>query len=385
MMSSQDISLDDHTKLEAAADNEVDVSTEKNASVSAKRTPEATAPCPRWGQTMTMIDNSRFIVYGGQTVDSDSVKALSDLYVYDLLEHKWTKPILNSDDSARTWHTANFLPERRLLLCFGGEVLDEKTGLIATDKVMALDTDIMLFYPPAVSGQAPSGRGGQASCVLPVTNDMVVFGGVRNGKWLNSVSILDTNRWRWSTLKALGDAPRPRSYHSVTAIGDDGTVGNRVIVFGGNDGSRCFNSVHVLEATTLGADQHRKTKWAWSHPKCNGEAPAPRTGHSATLLSDGSTILIYGGWDPNAEDENGDDVIFGDSFLLDTRNWTWRQGPKPRYHQSVSKSAANAGAERVGHSALLAPGPEGVQVLVFGGRLPENKFASDFQSLVVPF
>lgn len=58
-----------------------------------------------------------------------------------------------------------------------------------------------------------SGRGGHASCVLPQGNELVVFGGVKNGKWLNSVSILDTNRWVWSTIKAVGDAPRPRSYH----------------------------------------------------------------------------------------------------------------------------------------------------------------------------
>lgn len=72
---------------------------------------------------------------------------------------------------------------------------------------------IMLWYPPTVSGQVPSGRSGHSGCVLPQTNELVVFGGVKNGKWLNSVSILDTNRWKWSTLKAVGDAPPPRSYH----------------------------------------------------------------------------------------------------------------------------------------------------------------------------
>lgn len=152
-------------------------------------------------------------------------------------------------------------------------------------------------------------------------------------------------------------------------------LGKRVVIFGGNDGSHCFNSVHVLEVSDK--------KWIWSNPKCKGDAPSPRTGHIATLLNDGMTIMVYGGWDPNTEDKDGNDLIFGDSFLLDTKTWTWRTGPKARYEKS--KSASNSGANRVGHSAVLAPGGQnGVQVLVFGGRVHENAFASDFQSLMVP-
>ena len=99
------------------------------------------APCRRWGQTMTMIDHRRLIVYGGQTIEKNTAKPLADLFVYDMMDGTWTQPI-HCDGVARTWHTANFLPERQLLLCFGGEVLDETTGkLLTTDQVMVLDTD----------------------------------------------------------------------------------------------------------------------------------------------------------------------------------------------------------------------------------------------------
>jgi len=135
----------------------------------------------------------------------------------------------------------------------------------------------------------------------------------------------------------MGDAPRPRSYHSATAVGDC------IIFIGGNNGKECFNSVHVLESK--GGDS-----WAWSHPKVGGKAPSPRTGHVATLLDDNKTILIYGGWDPNTEDDKGDDTIFGDSFLLDTTTWTWQKGPRPRF-VGDSKKCENFGAHRVGHSA----------------------------------
>ena len=81
--------------------------------------------------------------------------------------------------------------------------------------------------------------------------------------------------------------------------------------------------------------------------------------------------MIYGGWDPNTEVENGDDMMFGDSYLLDTKTWSWRTGPKPRYEGA--SSSTNGGPERVGHSAVLAPGGKhGVQVLVFGGRVQHS-------------
>ena len=335
------------------------------------------APTPRWGQTMTMITDTKFIIYGGQTFDpnDDSAKPLSDLFVYDLLESKWSQPI-NCDGVARTWHTANFLPQRQLLLCFGGDVKDEKMGkMTSTDQVMVLDTEIMLWYPPTVSGQIPSGRSGHSASVLEDTIELVVFGGVKNGKWLNSASVLDTNRWKWSTIRAIGVAPPHRSYHSSTAIKSDDNSGSRIVIFGGNNDSKCFNTVHVLERLSNG-------KFAWSHPKCSGDIPRPRTGHTATLLSDGHTILIYGGWDPNTEDEDcEEDLVFGDSFLLDTKTWTWSKGPSPRYGATY-QSGKNGGRCRVGHSAVLAPSSsEGLQVLAFGGRLPDNEFAADFQSL----
>ncbi len=241
---------------------------------------------------------------------------------------------------------------------------------------MVLDTEIMLWYPPSVFGSIPSGRSGHTASLLPNTNELIIFGGVKNNKWQKSLAVLDTMRWKWSVPKISGMAPRARSYHTATPIPSS----NLLVIFGGNNETQCFNTVHVLDT--------KDEDWTWSHPTvscANCSPPRPRTGHIATLLEDGKTILIYGGWDPNDDEVSEDNMIFGDSFLLNTETWTWRAGPKPKFlshqqHQGVN----NGGLNRTGAASALAPGVDTSQVLIFGGRVPTDEtFSNDFQSCTV--
>jgi N-acetylneuraminic acid mutarotase len=347
----------------------------KDESPSCVSVVDKNAPTPRWGQTMTLIDDSKVLVYGGQLYDpaENKLTTMTDLYVYDLKKKTWSKPV-NCEGMPRTWHSATFLPDRQLLISFGGESFNPKTKkTVTTDQVMVLDTEIMLWYPPSVSGNVPSGRSGHTATLLPNTNELVVFGGVKNNKWQNTMAVLDSMRWSWSVPKITGTAPKPRSYHSATAVPSSDGDGYMLVVFGGNNETECFNTVHVLDAT--------KENWSWIHPNVSGTPPLPRTGHNATLLEDGKTIFIHGGWDPNDDQANDEDMMFGDSFLLDTSTWTWKAGPKPKF---VPGAGENGGLKRVGASSVLAPGDDMSHVLIFGGRIPGDKFASDFQSATVP-
>jgi len=390
--------------------------------------PAGNIPMGRWGHTLTLVDHSRIVLYGGQTYDTstNTLRTLSDLYLYDMNKRKWNKPI-NCESLSRNWHTTTFLPDRQLLIAFGGESHDAKSGKnVTTDQVMVLDTEIMLWYPPSVSGTIPAGRSGHTSSLLPSSNDLVIFGGVgKNGKWQKNVAVLDTARWKWSLPKIMGSSPRARSYHTATPVPRAGKGGSGLLViFGGNDDEKSFNSVHVLDtmpnpengeghedpngeksSTSSSSSSSSSTEkvWRWSHPTVSGTPPSPRTGHCATLLEDGKTILIYGGWDPCEDDGAGnidgtttcdnknasvaqsdEEMIYGDSFLLDTEAWTWSPGPKPKFFSLGANGPSNGGRRRTGHAAVLAPSTDGTQVLSFGGRVPNDKFTNDFQSIVIP-
>ena len=311
------------------------------------------APSPRWGHSSTLIDSDRLFIYGGQS----ETGTLQDLFVYSMATNKWSKPV-NCEGLPRQWHTATYLPERQLLISFGGEAPNKKGKISTTDQVMVLDTELMLWYPPSVSGQIPSGRSGHTANLLPNTNDLLIFGGVKGRKWTNSVALLDISRWKWSVLKIVGDGPRPRSYHSATPILKSSHK-CWLVIFGGNDSVKSYNTVHVLETNN--------NIWTWIHPMCSGDLPPPRTGHCATLLDDQSTIMIYGGWDPNTDDEDIEDIILKDVYLLDTTTWTW------------TKVKNDVGSRRVGHTSLLS----GSDVLVFGGRTPGG-FTNEFLTLEGP-
>ena len=332
------------------------------------------SPCPRWGHTMTKLKGNRLLVYGGQSFDLEGNPIiLSDVHVYDTTKRVWSKPI-GGRAEARQWHSATFLPERQLLISFGGETIDngKKNKVVTSDSLKVLDTEIMLWFPPAVSGDIPTGRSGHTATLLPNTNELVLFGGVKGSKWLNTVSILDTTRWIWTTPKIAGSAPKPRSYHSATAVKKHN--GFAIVVFGGNNKSSCFDTVHILE--------NKENEWKWSHPTITGKAPFPRTGHSATLLDDGKTISIYGGWDPNEEDSTtGGENIFKSSFLLDTETWEWKSGAKavPGGSGSDATCAEDCGPKRCGHTSVL--NPESGEVWLFGGRIPGEALAGDFQRL----
>jgi hypothetical protein len=147
-------------------------------------------------------------------------------------------------------------------------------------------------------------------------------------------------------------------------------------MFGGNNKSSCFNTVHVLET------DEQNNQWKWSHPTVTGIPPFPRTGHSATLMQDGKTICIYGGWDPNEEGETtGEEKIFKSSFLLDTETWRWKPGLKAAAggNGTDSVSTEDCGPKRCGHTAAL--NQESGEIVLFGGRIPGEILAGDFQRL----
>ena len=65
---------------------------------------------------------------------------------------------MNCEGHPRVWHACAPLPNKHGVLVYGGErdIGTEAAELMTS--LMVLDTDLMLWYPPAVCGHAPSAR-----------------------------------------------------------------------------------------------------------------------------------------------------------------------------------------------------------------------------------
>jgi hypothetical protein len=152
-----DESHDDHhfeSSIDALSQHNISPDSKANSSIS-KLPIDNGAPPARWGYTMTCLDDDKdhpkVLVYGGQTVTEDlEVVTHGDIHVYDVATESWSKPV-HCEGVDRQWHSATFVPERQLLIAFGGEAPDKSakknTGKMSSmNQVMVLDTEIMLWY-----------------------------------------------------------------------------------------------------------------------------------------------------------------------------------------------------------------------------------------------
>jgi hypothetical protein len=90
----------------------------------------------------------------------------------------------------------------------------------------------------------------------------------------------------WSTL-ASGSMQTPSPRHNHSAVYDPNPAGNRrMIVFGGEDGGGLLDEVWVLDLVTE----------EWSQPAVLG-TPGARSGHVAVLDPVGNRMIVFGGND----------------------------------------------------------------------------------------
>jgi hypothetical protein len=130
---------------------------------------------------------------------------------------------------------------------------------------------------------------------------MILFGGqddfftFYNDTWaldltLTTTALTTPPTNHWALLGTTGSPPSARIGHS--AIYD--AANNRMIVFGGEDGSPSplQNDVYIL---TLGVSP------SWSKPATLGTAPTARLGHTAVYDPTNQRMVVFGGTDNKTE------------------------------------------------------------------------------------
>jgi len=145
----------------------------------------------------------------------------------------------------------------------------------------------------------------------------------------------------WEKLEPSGTTPDERYGHSATYIASK----SRIVYFGGQDPTRQFGDVHLLDPNSM----------AWSQPSVSGSAPMPRMKHTSTLVG-GSQVLIFGGF--NKKERTLSDFVTLD-LAADCSSASWMPVAPEAPPGSKPISA------RAQHSACATQ--DGRYVFVFGG------------------
>eukprot|EP00850_Spirogloea_muscicola_P017079 SM000143S00744 [mRNA] locus=s143:362548:368810:+ [translate_table: standard] len=253
--------------------------------------PGPDGPPGRAGHTATLADSGSIYVLGGRQGDA----YFNDAWEFDTAAEAWRRLAAAAPFAPRAYHTATLVGGSRIWLIGGSNAVT-----VFAD-VHVLDTATGQWSSPSLEGQLA--RGTHAAALHPLRpTAILVFGGYggqpgpgRRHGWLADLCVLHTEELRWEEMRAGGERPCSRGYHTLVAGSSDA-----VYLYGGKGehGILKSNALSVYNCTT----------GEWRQPVVQGLAPAPRANHAAALVG-GNLMIVHGGRSGTAR--------LGDLFCLE--------------------------------------------------------------------
>ncbi|HUW23225.1 MAG TPA: kelch repeat-containing protein [bacterium] len=258
-------------------------------------TREPNTPSERGGHSGIFangFDNS-IIVFGGS---ASPLVAPSDIVPYKLANpwdgsSKWEKLVpVGFFPPPMAEHTAVYDNNDNRMIVFGGyKAIDP---VVALNETYTLDFDLA-FWPLVNPGDKPPARYGHSA--VWTGGQMIVFGGKDNSQeFLDDCWQFDPGLNSWTPVPITGDKPPARWQHTAVWKWEPMEPG-KMIIFGGEDkNGKPLDDFWVLYTPGPGEPNYR---WKRIYPI--GDLPSKRSGHATGLFwgGDGEKVLIFGGFD----------------------------------------------------------------------------------------
>ncbi|MBN2371451.1 MAG: VCBS repeat-containing protein, partial [Vicinamibacteria bacterium] len=283
-----------------------------------KLCPATQAPFARGASASAYDDaNDRLIVFGGRTseADTDEVWVLENA-TGNAGAPSWTLLSTSAGPGPRHRAAAAYDPVTNRFTVHGG--CQGACDSALSDTWVLTNANGLGGAPEWIAlPDAPVARSGHAAALDAAGNRLIVFGGEDGPAKLNDVWVLDgasgvvTPAWR--KLEAAGAPPSPRA--DASAVFDPDT--KRLIVFGGfSQNGAPQNDAWILQGAS-GADAAQ-----WMQATASGTPPTPRSGHAAAFDVSAQRMVVFGGLAANAT--TGARWALNDSWLL-TEALQWQK------------------------------------------------------------
>ena len=229
----------------------------------------------RWGHTATLLRDGRVLVAGSYR---NSAHPLASAELYDPRGGRWT--VTGNMNRGRGGHTATLLADGRVLVVGGGaeDTLLEGGPRSATAELYDPETGEW-----TVTGSMIEPRNGFTATLLQ-DGAVLAVGGDPD---FTTAELYDPGTGRWTATGSMADG---RFSHTATLL-SDGTV----LVAGGFAGSDyTVDTACSGPPAACAAERYDPAsgRWTWT-----GRLHADRVGHTATLLSDGTVLVVGRGAD----------------------------------------------------------------------------------------
>jgi hypothetical protein len=264
--------------------------------------------------------------------------------------------------SARGWHGTPdvYDPGSDRMIVFGGGVPNTNdVWVLANANGLPGSGQWINLIPNGASG-SPAARGGHSSVYDAATNRMIIFGGCLGGCFpiANDVWVLTNANGlggtpTWQQLSPAGPSPAART--NFAAVYDQ--INNRMIVFGGQDGSgygcSTYGDVWVLSnANGLGGTP------TWSQLSPAGGPPAGQYGVAGLYDAATNKMMVFGG----SGFVNGVCSDSNAAWVLSNANGL---GGAPSWTNLTPEAAADSPGGRAFGAVVYSPGTN--RLIAYGG------------------
>lgn len=206
---------------------------ESNNNIWSKVTVFGLLPSARACHTLSKVDRKLYM-FGGY----DGIKCYNDIEIFDIETKTWIKSEIKGNiPLARNAHTITVVNKH--LILFGGH-----SGNKHLKDLYVFDTENLSWYEPKFSGESPEGLRGHTATHLG--NKIFVFGGYDGKGRSNELFVLNLEDFEWRHISDKDNFPGARQRHSAIAVDN-----KRIIIFGGFDGFKWLNDLHIFDASLI--------------------------------------------------------------------------------------------------------------------------------------